>query len=109
CLDLEQDLAAPEGIARLLQPADDAAFLHGLAEARQGQSDDAHSAAQPGAWHLTSHDPVSAISWALGTEPRSRAGETGIGISSPATRTTGSSRWSKLSSWRRAESSAEKP
>ena len=39
-----------------------------------------------------SQSPVSAMSWAEGTEPRSSAGDTGIGMSSPATRTTGSSR-----------------
>ena len=92
-LDLEQDLAAPEPVARLLQPGDDAAFFHRLAETRQRQIDLSHyGAAQAGGVRRASHKPVSPISCALGTELRSRGGETGIGMSSPATRATGSSR-----------------
>ncbi len=78
-LDLDDGLAAPEGLARLLQPAGDAAFLHGLAEARQGQG---------GGHRDTIRAMVSTTRPTVGMPAPSRSGETEIGMSSPAMRIT---------------------
>ena len=93
-LDLQQRFTSPEFLAGLLDDEADAAFLHRLSQPGKRHLDDAahHSAAHDGATLLTSHRPVSAMSCAEGTDPRSNAGETGMGMSSPATRMTGSSR-----------------
>ena len=80
--------AATEGGAGRDQPADDGRLVHRLAETRQGQGESGHAAARL----PTSRAAVSAISAGPGTEPASSAVETEIGMSSPATRITGSSR-----------------
>ena len=82
-LDLDDRLAALEALARLLQPAGDASGLHRLAKARQGQGLDAHA-------NILA--TVSATSALVGMLRHSSVGETGIGMSSPAMRSTGSSR-----------------
>jgi hypothetical protein len=87
--DFEQRFAAPEFLTRALDDEADAAFLHRLPQAGERHLD---HAAHDGAILLTSQRPVSAMSCTEGTAPRSSAGDTGMGMSSPATRTTGSSR-----------------
>src|SRR5690606_11721612 len=98
--DLDQRLAAFERLARLDQPVGDDALVHGLAKTGHRKGDLAHRTIRPA---------TSSMRAASGTLPASSAGETEIGISSPATRTTGSSRKSKHSSEMRAESSAATP
>ena len=88
-LNLEKRFAALERLARPLDDEADTAFFHRFPQAGERHLD---YAAHDGAILLTSQSAVSAMSWADGTAPRSSAGETGMGISSPETRRTGSSR-----------------
>ena len=77
------DMPALERVAGLLEPGADAARLHGLAHAGHGD-EPAHG--------RTIRRTHSATSSGEGMLPPSRPGDTGMGMSSPATRSTGSSR-----------------
>ena len=88
-LNFEDGFATAEFFTRFFDQKGDAALFHGFAQTGQRHLD---YVAHDGAIRLASHRAVSEMSCGVGTAPRSREGETGIGISSPATRSTGSSR-----------------
>src|SRR3990172_2856099 len=87
-LDLGDDVAALDGVAFLLQPLDDLAGLHGLAELGHQDLGD----------HAQTFRMASAILALEGVFSSSRLRAYGMGAFSPVTRQTGASMSSKASS-----------